>query len=90
MISFVVPVYNEERLIGATLLALRDAATASGEPYEILVVDDASTDRTASIAAFQAGVVGGGAPIWFDGRRSGPRGAGEGRIGMSLEPPARL
>ena len=50
MISFIVPAYNEERLLGATLDALRAAAVAAGEPYELIVVDDASTDRTAVIA----------------------------------------
>jgi glycosyltransferase involved in cell wall biosynthesis len=50
MISFIVPAYNEERLLGVTLDALRAAAVAAGEPYELIVVDDASTDRTAIIA----------------------------------------
>jgi len=51
MISFIVPAYNEERLLGATLDALRAAALAIGEPYELIVADDGSTDRTAAIAA---------------------------------------
>lgn len=54
MISFIIPAHNEEALIGATLRALRaavEAALGSREPYEIIVVDDASTDRTAAIAA---------------------------------------
>lgn len=50
MISFIVPAYNEERLLGATLEALHAAARAVGEPYELIVVDDASTDRTALVA----------------------------------------
>ena len=50
MISFIVPAYNEERLLGTTLDALHAAARAAGEPYELIVVDDASTDRTALIA----------------------------------------
>lgn len=50
MISFVVPAYNEEALIGRTLAALNSAAQSAGEPYEIVVADDASTDRTADIA----------------------------------------
>ncbi len=53
MISFIVPAHDEARLIGATLQALRAAADAVGEAYEIVVVDDASTDGTAQIA--QAG-----------------------------------
>ena len=51
MISFIVPAYNEERLLGATLDALRAAALATGEPYELIVADDGSTDHTAAIAA---------------------------------------
>lgn len=51
MISFIVPAYNEERSLGATLDALHAAGRAAGEPYELIVVDDASTDRTAIIAS---------------------------------------
>ncbi len=51
MISFVVPAYNEELLLGRTLAAIDAAARASGEPFEIIVVDDGSTDRTAAVAA---------------------------------------
>jgi len=50
MISFVVPAYNEEALIGRTLDALHVAGKSLSEPYEIVVADDASTDRTAKIA----------------------------------------
>jgi glycosyltransferase involved in cell wall biosynthesis len=50
VISFIVPAYNEERLLGATLDSLHAAGRAVGEPYELVVVDDASTDRTAVIA----------------------------------------
>jgi glycosyltransferase involved in cell wall biosynthesis len=50
MISFIIPAYNEERLLGSTLGALHAAAQAVGEPYEIIVADDASTDRTAAVA----------------------------------------
>jgi dolichol-phosphate mannosyltransferase len=50
MISFVVPAYNEERLVGRTLEAFHDAARAVAEPYELVVVDDGSVDETAAIA----------------------------------------
>jgi len=50
MISFIVPAYNEEALIGRTLEALNRAAQGIGEPYEIIVADDASSDRTTAIA----------------------------------------
>ena len=46
MISFVVPAYNEERYLGATLASIHAAALAVAEPYEIVVADDASTDAT--------------------------------------------
>jgi len=50
MISFIVPAHNEEALLGRTLSALHQSVRALGEPYEIVVVDDASTDRTREIA----------------------------------------
>ena len=50
MISFVVPAYNEERLLGRTLVAIHAAARALAHPYELIVVDDDSTDSTAAIA----------------------------------------
>lgn len=50
VISFVVPAYNEEQHIGRTLESIHEAARATSEPYEIVVADDASTDRTRAIA----------------------------------------
>lgn len=50
MISFIVPAHNEARLLGATLVSLHAAAASVGQPCEIIVVDDASTDATAQIA----------------------------------------
>ena len=50
MISFVVPAYNEEAVIADTLNAIHFSARVVGEQYEIVVADDASTDRTAEIA----------------------------------------
>jgi glycosyltransferase involved in cell wall biosynthesis len=58
MLSFVVPAHNEELELPATLQAIRAAAEASAREYEIIVVDDASTDATAEIArGFGARVV---------------------------------
>ncbi len=51
MISFIVPAHNEEQFLGETLRAIRAAASCVAQPYELIVVDDASTDRTAQIAA---------------------------------------
>jgi glycosyltransferase involved in cell wall biosynthesis len=50
MISYIVPAYNEERFLGATLHALHAASAVIGEPYEIVVADDASSDATAAVA----------------------------------------
>lgn len=50
MISLVIPAYNEEALLAATVRQLRASAAGAGEPYEIIVVDDGSTDKTAAIA----------------------------------------
>lgn len=50
MISFVVPAYNEAQHLRQTLEAILAAAESSGEQYEIVVADDASTDDTAAIA----------------------------------------
>src|SRR5215510_10727190 len=49
-ISFIIPAYNEEQLLGRTLKAIDQAARPLGEPVEVIVADDASTDRTAAIA----------------------------------------
>ena len=51
MISFIVPAHNEERLLGRTLVAIHDAAAGIGQPYEVIVVDDASEDLTSAVAA---------------------------------------
>jgi glycosyltransferase involved in cell wall biosynthesis len=51
MISFIVPAYNEEHELPNTLAAIRDAASGATEPYEIIVVDDASTDATPKIGS---------------------------------------
>jgi glycosyltransferase involved in cell wall biosynthesis len=44
--SVVVPAYNEEQAIAFTVTALRERLEANGRSYEILVVDNASEDRT--------------------------------------------
>jgi dolichyl-phosphate beta-glucosyltransferase len=48
-LSVVVPAYNEERGIAATVTALRDWLQARDpRPFEVIVVDNASADRTAA------------------------------------------
>jgi glycosyltransferase involved in cell wall biosynthesis len=49
-VAIVVPAYNEERGIGPTIAKLRTAMHDSGYTYEIVVVDDGSTDATAARA----------------------------------------
>jgi glycosyltransferase involved in cell wall biosynthesis len=51
MISFIVPAYNEEHELSDTLAAIHTAASGATGPYEIIVVDDASTDATPEIAS---------------------------------------
>jgi glycosyltransferase involved in cell wall biosynthesis len=51
VLSFIVPAYNEEQLLGRTLSAIHRSAAELGEPFEIVVANDGSTDRTAAIAA---------------------------------------
>ena len=51
VVSFVVPAHNEEPLLASTLRAIHDAAAACRVEYEVIVADDASTDRTAQVAA---------------------------------------
>jgi GT2 family glycosyltransferase len=48
VLSFIVPAYNEEFELPATLEAIRVAA--QDREHEIIVVDDGSTDRTAVVA----------------------------------------
>src|SRR5437870_9684210 len=50
MISFIVPAHNEELWIGKCLGSIRTAMEKLAEPYELIVVDDASTDSTPRIA----------------------------------------
>jgi GT2 family glycosyltransferase len=51
MLSFIVPAHDEEALIVGTLRSIRAAGDAAGAAFEIVVVDDASSDRTAALAA---------------------------------------
>ena len=49
MISVVIPAYNEEGAIGDDLRIIQDTMESASLDYEIIVVDDGSTDRTAEI-----------------------------------------
>jgi glycosyltransferase involved in cell wall biosynthesis len=50
MISFVLPAHNEESHLPGALAAIHAAAKSVAREYEIIVADDASTDRTAGVA----------------------------------------
>lgn len=50
MLSIVVPAYNEEQRLPATLVRMRAYLDERNEPYEVLVVDDGSADDTVAIA----------------------------------------
>ncbi|MGN9914274.1 glycosyltransferase family 2 protein [Phytohabitans sp. LJ34] len=45
-LSVVIPMYNEESVLPLLVARLRGVLDALGEPYEVVAVDDGSTDRT--------------------------------------------
>lgn len=49
MISVVIPTYNESEVIEETLRRASKALAASGDAFELIVVDDSSTDGTAEL-----------------------------------------
>jgi glycosyltransferase involved in cell wall biosynthesis len=50
MTSVVIPAYNEEHAIAETVQACQRELPKTGQPYETLVVDDGSSDKTAEVA----------------------------------------
>lgn len=56
-ISVMIPAYNEEKNIESILTRTEATLKALKHPYEILVVDDGSTDETSSLARKRAIVI---------------------------------
>ncbi|MGK2961466.1 MAG: dolichyl-phosphate beta-glucosyltransferase [Gemmatimonadaceae bacterium] len=54
-LSIIIPAYNEERRLGRTLAATIAHMESLNLAYELIVVDDGSTDGTAGIVAEMAG-----------------------------------
>ncbi len=55
-ISFVIPAHNEEEYLAACIASIQKALAAGTYDAEIIVVNNASTDRTHDVAASFAGV----------------------------------
>jgi dolichyl-phosphate beta-glucosyltransferase len=55
MLSIVIPAYNEARRLPATLERLRQYLDAGAEDYEVIIVDDGSSDDTVATAEAAAG-----------------------------------
>lgn len=49
-ITFIIPAFNEERLIPFAIRSIKEEMAGRPNDYEILVVDNASTDRTSEVA----------------------------------------
>lgn len=55
-LSFVIPAYNEEKMIGQCLRSILAVTAGKNYDIEIIVVNNASTDRTREIALVFSGV----------------------------------
>jgi dolichyl-phosphate beta-glucosyltransferase len=54
-LAVIVPAYNEEARIGPTVRAIRAYLDGRGLGWQLIVVDDGSTDRTIAVTAAAAG-----------------------------------
>jgi dolichyl-phosphate beta-glucosyltransferase len=48
-VSVVIPAYNEEKRIESTILKIKDYLEKKGYEYEVIVVDDGSSDKTVEV-----------------------------------------
>ncbi|MEW6201356.1 MAG: dolichyl-phosphate beta-glucosyltransferase [bacterium] len=55
LLSVIIPAYNEADIIGQTIGRVLEYLRGKGWRYEVIVVDDGSTDATADVAAEAAG-----------------------------------
>jgi glycosyltransferase involved in cell wall biosynthesis len=59
-VSVIIPVYNEERTVGDVITRTRNTLEKFKIPYEVLVIDDGSVDRSLEISKTkEANVLGG-------------------------------
>lgn len=56
-VSVIIPTMNEERAIGAVMDAVHAALKPTGWPYEVLIVDTSSKDKTREIASSKGAIV---------------------------------
>ena len=56
-LSIIIPAYNEEQIITTVIGNVRAAAEQTGESFEILVINDGSTDDTAHSASLAGACV---------------------------------
>ncbi len=74
MLSVIIPAHNEEQGLEAVVAGIHATIDKSGLPFEIIVVDDASTDRTRAVLASLAGRLSGLVTL-HHARRAGYGGA---------------
>lgn len=68
-LSVVIPAFNEESRIGASLARVIEYLDGRGDSYEILVVDDGSTDYTREVVSAVAGASECVQILHYDGNR---------------------
>ena len=56
LVSIIIPAYNEESRLSSTLDSIKKYVTSKKLRYEVLVVDDGSTDRTLHVASTYKGL----------------------------------
>jgi len=50
-LSLVIPAYNEEENVPTLLQRVESSLTPMGKPFEVIVIDDGSTDKTPQLLA---------------------------------------